>query len=206
MGTNGPASEKSSHLSDEQLAQLQDGELSWREAGHVESCRQCGSRLHDLQSASATYAEYEDSIRVPLLPPAPKPWLSLNTLIAQHEESHPPKGFSLVSTALALAATLCIAVAIVVLYEALPREPMEQSSIRATELLTQSSRVDLPHKGIKISMRVHGRTLIRPAVLTNSPSAERESGHGRCPDGFLSPLTMGSWERTVKRALVSDVA
>lgn len=174
MGTNGPASENSSHLSDEQLAQFQDGELSLREAGHVKSCPQCGSRLNDLQSARATYAEYVDSIRAPLLPPVPKPWLSLNTLITRRVENHPPKGFRW-WPALALAATLCIAVAMVVLYEALPRGPVEQSSIRATELLTRSSRVELP-QGHQISMRVHGRTLIRPAVLTNSASPEREAG------------------------------
>jgi hypothetical protein len=174
MGSKGSVSKNSSHLSDEQLAQFQDGELSGSQVTHLESCSQCGSRLQNLHAAAMVYLEYQDSIRRPLLPPAPKPWLSLNALIAQHEESHPPRALRW-WPAMALAAAACLVVTVVVLYRVLPSRSMEQSSIRANELLTQSARVELP-KGRQISMRVHGRTLIRPAVLTTDALLEREPG------------------------------
>src|SRR6266700_402529 len=110
MDSKGSARENSLHLSDEQLARFQDGELSGSEAGHLESCSKCGGRLHDLRTAGKAYLEYEDSIRRPLLPPPPKPWPGLSILVARHEESHRQSAFRRWPT-LAFAATICLVAA-----------------------------------------------------------------------------------------------
>src|SRR5260370_21377787 len=107
------------HLSDEQLAQFEDGELSRREAGHIASCRECQDRLHDLRTGLAAYAEYRDSIRGPSLPPAPKPWLGLHILIQQHREAKTVKRFRWWPVPV-FAAAVSLAVAVVVLSPVLP--------------------------------------------------------------------------------------
>ena len=202
MGSKGSASKNSSHLSDEQLAQFQDGELSGSEASHLESCSHCGSRLQDLHAAAMVYLEYQDSIRRPLLPPAPKPWPSLSALIARHEESHPLRALRW-RPAMALAAAACLVATLLVLYKVLPSRLMEQSSIRANELLTQSARVRVA----KGPPDFHAGTWpnFDPAGSTHDgyPVGER-TWDLRCPDG----LCRGSLQlaRAVKRALVSGVA
>jgi anti-sigma factor RsiW len=58
---------RSDHLSEEQLAQFQDGRLPAREVSHLEACSECSARLSDLEAADAAYREYLAS--APALPP-----------------------------------------------------------------------------------------------------------------------------------------
>jgi hypothetical protein len=169
------ASSNSIHLSEEQLARLEDGELSGREAGHLESCEECRRRLNGLRAATAAYSKYLNSIRRPLLPPPPKPWPSFDVLVRQHQEASSARKFRW-WPAPALAAALCLLVAVVILYKLLPYGHADEPSIRATELLTQSAGIELP-EGREISLRVgDGRAWIRPAVLTSSSAAENDPG------------------------------
>src|SRR4051794_20418620 len=85
MGEQDVGDQRSDHLSDEQLALFQDGELSPPGVGHLDACPECASRLRDLETAHAAYAEYRDLIRGPMLPPAPSPWRSLDKLIQRDE-------------------------------------------------------------------------------------------------------------------------
>src|SRR5438105_4547900 len=80
---------RSAHLSDEQLAQFQDGEASAREIRHVETCSECAGRLRDLEIAAATYVEYQDSVRRPVLQLPPQQWRGLEELIADHGAEAP---------------------------------------------------------------------------------------------------------------------
>lgn len=167
MDIKQPTSTGPPHISEEQLARGEDGELSQPEASHLESCLECGSRLRDAQAARAAYIEYRDSIRGPLLPPPPKSWQTLDALIAGHQASRQTRTFHwwpVPSPAAGLCMLLGLIVAGVVLYG-----PWQAPSIRANRLLTQSARLELP-RGRFISLRVRGRSLIRPAVLsTDSP-------------------------------------
>src|SRR5664280_91184 len=159
MGSDG-----CTHLSDEQLARFQDRELSPREAGHLDSCPRCGSRLRDLEAVAAAYAQYMDAVREPLLPPAPKPWVCLERLVDRHEAGRARKGFRwwLVPS---LAAAVCAVVAVALVFR-----DAEQPSRQVTELLERSADVELA-QGRLISVRAHGRDLIRPAVLiTDAPA------------------------------------
>ena len=166
---------ESAHLSEEQLAQFQDGELSGREARHLDTCPECGTRLIDLQSSTAAYAEYLESIRTPALPPVPKRWRELEALIAAHEAPRPRRArpWWLIP---AVAAALSVLFAVVVISRRHVREP----SAEATELLTRSARVDLPSNRM-ISLRLHGKTLLRPAVLVTPgpPGSDAEMDHLR---------------------------
>lgn len=155
-------SNSSAHLSDDQLARFEDGELPEPESRHLKNCTECGTRLDDLRAAAAAYLEYRDSIRGPLRPPAPKQWPRLEILIERHEKANSTTPFRWrLALALATAGSLVLALAVMFLHK-----PGDQPSTRAAELLTQAARVELP-QGRQISVRVHGRVLIRPAVLTS---------------------------------------
>jgi len=155
-----------SHLSDLQLAQFQDGELSPREAAHLDSCADCRGRLRNMQTAAAAYQEYRDSIRGPLQPSAPKPWLRLSALVAQQQERQRRRAFRWWPIA-AFAATLCLVLFL--------HEPATQSSHRASDLLDRSAGAPEP-QGRLITMQLHGRTIIRPAVLTMDVPAGNDAG------------------------------
>src|ERR1022692_1382931 len=165
IGTGSP------HLSDEQLARFADGELSTRESDHLQSCPQCGSRLGDAQAARASYVAYRDLIRAPLLAPPPKLWQTLDALIARHQARRPAGGFHW-WPAPALAAGACVmglVVTAVFLCSA-----RQTAAVRANQLLTRSAKLELPQRRF-ISLRVNGRTLVRPAVLPTEASPERDS-------------------------------
>lgn len=175
MGIKRPTGTGSPHLSDEQLARLEDGELSARETSHLQSCPQCGSRLGDAQAARAAYVEYRDRIRAPLLAPPPKPWQTLDALIARHQASR-PRGFHWWPVP-ALAAGACVLLAVIVTALVL-WSPRQTASARATRLLTESAKVALPQRRF-ISLRVHGRTLVRPAVLSTEAEPQGDSDVAR---------------------------
>ena len=187
MGIKRPTGTGSPHLSDEQLARFADGELSTRESDHLQSCPQCGSRLRDAQAARAGYVAYRDLIRAPLLAPPPKPWQTLDALIARHQASRPAGGFHWWA-APALAAGACVMgliVTAVVLYS-----PRQTASVRANQLLTKSAKLELSQRR-SISLRVHGRTLVRPAVLSTEASPEGNSDIARLQMVFA--LAHYSW-------------
>jgi hypothetical protein len=146
------------HLSDEELAGYQDGESSPAEAAHVEACAECSARLRDLQAAIAAYAEYRDSIRSPQLPRVPKPWPRLDQLVADHESQRRRRVWQWWLPALAAACGL------VVLITWGLRNKVDGSQT-ASQLLERAVVVPVPADRM-ISMRMHGRTLLRPAVLT----------------------------------------
>jgi len=175
MGIKRPTGTGSPHLSDEQLARFEDGDLSARETSHLQSCPQCGSRLGDAQAARAAYVEYRDRIRAPLLTPPPKPWQTLDALIARHQASR-PRGFRWWPVP-ALAAGACVLLALIVTALVL-WSPRQTASARATRLLTESAKVELPQRRF-ISLRVHGRTLVRPAVLSTEAEPPGDSDVAR---------------------------
>lgn len=157
------------HISDERLSFLED--LSLAELAHLESCRECMARLRDLEFVTNAYQQYRQAIRDPALPPPPRPWKSFEALIAQQEL--PGRRYLRWWQIGAVAAAIVIAIALAHLYQA-----STASSVRVNDLLARSSNVTLP-EGRRISMRLQGRTMMRPAVLTeeapatNEPDAER---------------------------------
>src|SRR5579864_3801389 len=160
--------ERLAHLSDEELAAYQDGERFPAEAAHVEGCAQCSARLDDLKAAAAAYAEYRDSIRSPQLPPAPMPWPRLDQLVAGHESQRRRRVLQWWLPALAAAFGL-----VVLIVGGLRNKGT--ASERANQLLERAAVVSMPADQM-ISMRIHGRTLLRPAVLI------RDAGGGGDPE------------------------
>ena len=77
------------HLSDEELAQFQDGELREGEATHLESCTECRQRLEDLRFATSAFQEHLESVYRPLQPPPPRPWQSLSAIVAEQSRAKP---------------------------------------------------------------------------------------------------------------------
>jgi hypothetical protein len=158
-----------SHLSDEQLARFNDGELAAGDVAHVEACEHCAGRLREIASAVAAYIEYRDAVRAPLLPLPPRSWLTLDTLIASNSRSKLLRWWP----RLAIAAA-CAAIIVFILQQTLDR-----SSTRASELLARSEMV-IPSEGRLISLRSGGRTFIRPAVLrTDAPGEIDDESHLR---------------------------
>jgi hypothetical protein len=161
MDTKHPAGAGSPHLSDEELAQFGSGEISAAEARHIESCAECGGRLRDMQASYDAYRLYWDTLQAPLLPPPPKPWQPLDRLI-QGQSSPPVRGFRWWPVpAIAAGAVLAVVIAGLVLYN-----PGQTASARANRLLTASAKLPSSRHGL-ISVRVHGRTLVRPAVMAS---------------------------------------
>lgn len=171
MASKDPADMEFGHLTDEQLTGFLDGEPGPGEAEHLASCARCSARLEDIGAAEAAYVEYRDSIRGPLLPPPPHAWRRLDSLIAEDAGHHRSRLTRWWPTA-ALAAAAGLAFAVVVL-----ENPARRASARATELLEQSASVELaPDRAI--SLRMNGRTLIRPAVLiSNGDESAPEMAH-----------------------------
>ena len=154
------------HLSEEELGLHQDGELGPSLAGHLEWCAECKQRLDDLQIAIAAYAQ--------MCRPAdaPRAWKSLAAL---HDAADSPRrwvGWRIP----ALAAAAFLAVAAVVVWHHQPD--------RAADLLARSSDFR-PASHRAIAMRVHGRTLLRPAVLTSGASPNRDPDVNRVAALFV---------------------
>jgi hypothetical protein len=194
-------SNRTAHLTDEQLARFQDGELPSAGAAHLEHCPVCASRLRDWNAAAAAYAEYRDAIRAPLLSPAPQPWRSLDQLIAAHQSSRGTN--ALRWWAVAMAAALSLALALVATHRS-----ADQPSARANRLLARSALATLPANRM-IAMRARGRTLLRPAVLASDEgdaAADPDMAHLRnlfrsARYGWrepLSPRTFQSWRNMQK--------
>jgi hypothetical protein len=165
------------HLSEEQLSRFEDGELGERETRHLASCSDCSKRLEDLRAAIRAYVEYRDSIEGSPLPP-PRRWLSLSELAEQHQVSRQRK--ILRWWPIPAVAAACVAVVLAVMYESAGRP-----SVRATELLNQSATVDLPEER-SISVRLRGRTLIRPAVLRESEGTAEDPGLAEVRSVFVA--------------------
>jgi hypothetical protein len=192
---------QSAHLSDEQLARFQDGESSLSSASHLDTCPECANRLRDLQTSSAAYVEYRDSIRSLALPPAPKPWRSLDALISEHALLAEAKRWKRARSLgwwlpPRLAAGLCLLIAAVMVL----RKPVQQVSIQASELLAQSAGAESPPNRV-ISIRLRGRTLVRPAVSGTVDPQERDPGLAHLQMVFNNahyswrePLSAGSFQ------------
>jgi hypothetical protein len=158
---------RSHHLTEEQLAHYQDGQLPPREASHLDACSECTRRLTDLQAAAEAYREYLGSVRGPALLP-PQPWRPLDSLIAQHETSRSPRPWRwwlipVLGTAVCLALTIGLVL----------RRSSQQPVFPAEELLARSANMESSPSHRMVSLHLHGRSLIRPAVLV-SDSAERD--------------------------------
>ncbi|MBV9742829.1 MAG: hypothetical protein JO099_03630, partial [Acidobacteriia bacterium] len=161
-------SERGRHLSEEQLARYQDGGLPARDARHLQACAECARRLRDLEAATAAYQQILDS--TPVEPP-PRPWRTLEGLISDHETSARRRAWWLLP---ALGAAVCLGV---ILSGVLLR-PQPERVLPANELLVRSARMEGASSQTMVSLRVHGRALLRPAVLTtDSQEHDPELAH-----------------------------
>jgi len=158
-----------SHLSDEQLARFNDGELAAGDVAHVDACEHCAGRLREMASAVAAYVEYRDTVREPLLPPPPQSWPTLNTLIARNANNGRSRMLRWWPRLAMAAASLAIIAFIV-------HQAVDRPSTRASELLARSATVILPG-GRLISLRSGDRTFIRPAVLATDAPGESDAGN-----------------------------
>ena len=208
MGSKGSASKNSSHLSDEQLAQFQDGELSGKEASHLESCSQCGSRLQDLHAAAMVYLEYRRGFD-PQAAAAARPETMASPEHVNRATRRKPSAESLAPVAGHGACRSRLSrsdPAIGSVCWVLPSRLMEQSSIRANELLTRvRPRVRVAKGPPDFQCGYMVRTLIRPVGTPDADApSERELGTSDVQMVFCC----GSLQlaRAVKRALVSGVA
>jgi hypothetical protein len=158
----------------------------------------------DEQMACEAYGEYRDSIRGPALPPAPRPWQSLDALIAAHEAGR--RRWTWAWWLVPAFGAVLIAVVLI----------PHQASVKATELLTRSAGAEAPTNRM-ISMRVRGRVLLRPAVLVTADPMERDPDLARLEKMFnaagytwrepLSARSFQSWRnaRRSKRDTVSVI-
>jgi hypothetical protein len=150
------------HLSDEQLSHCPPSERSPGETAHLLACEECSGRLRAFQTALAAYAEYRDSVRAPLLPPAPMPWRPMRQLIEadRADRRQPPRRWLwLTAAAAACACTLLILVA-----RRPAEQAAEQASAQASDLLVRSASLPVP-RSRRLTLRAGGRMLVRPAVL-----------------------------------------
>ncbi|HEV3201068.1 MAG TPA: hypothetical protein VGZ73_24365 [Bryobacteraceae bacterium] len=188
------------HLSDEELAAYQDGERSPADGAHLEGCAQCTARLHSLEAAIAAYTEYRDSIRSPQLPPVPAPWRRVDQLAADHESQRRRRVWQWWLPALAAACGL-----VVLITGGLRNK--EDGSQRVSQLLERAAVVSMPADRM-ISMRMHGHTLLRPAVLTGDSGVDSDPELTHAEKLFqtahygwrepLSPRTFQAWRGVQK--------
>lgn len=121
--------------------------------------------LPDEQRAAELYKEYRDTVLRPAQPLPPKPWVRLDDLAGRPE----PKEFRWwPAVALAAAASLMV-------FLLIPHDG-EKASREVTQLLIRSAAAALPEARM-ISMRLGGRTLIRPAVMTAQTEIDATMEH-----------------------------
>lgn len=188
------------HLTDEQLALYQDGNLPINYILHLKSCNKCSRRLYDGVRATEAFQNYLETVRKPLQPPPPKPWKSLSALKAQHEERR--------HWTLRWWPTFALATAFagVIAFFALYPQRENAESNEANRLLTQSSEMTHTIEG-RISMTVQGRTFFRPAVLTSDgpsdPATEKiRAAFLRANYSWREPLSARSflvWRGKLKK-------
>jgi hypothetical protein len=193
------------HLSEEQLARVQDGDGVEAEVAHVAHCAECAARLRQWDVTAAAYAEYRDTIRGPSLPPVPEPWPSLERLIAGHEVE-PRRTGELAETSRPhrmrwwIPAFAAAVVAISIGVALIPRT--DRQSARADQLLDRASFA--PVRGNRvISIQARGRLLVRPAVLSSDEVGATDAEMARLQALFraanygwrdpLSPRTFQAW-------------
>jgi hypothetical protein len=162
----------SRHLTEEQLARYQDGQAQPSEIQHLDACGECTDRLADLEASVEAYRAFLVSIESSALQAPPQPWRPLNSLIAQHETSRSRQRWQLWLIPL-FGTAICVALLIGIM---LRRPSQEPTLPAAEELLSRSARAQLPNHRM-VSMRLHGQSLIRPAVLSTSAEDNPELAH-----------------------------
>jgi hypothetical protein len=159
------------HLSDEQLEHYRDGELAAGDMVHLKSCEECTGRLHEMDEAMAAYVEHPQMVQA-THPMPPRPWASLDALIARDAESGRSKILRWWPR-LAVAAAACAVVAALVW-----RQNVDHPAIRASELLARSASVARPRSHdivFRLGGGTTGRILVRPAVLTTEATPQRNA-------------------------------
>ena len=201
----------STHLSDEQLARFQDGDLTPAESSHLNQCPECRDRVAELETAAAAWAEYRRTILDPALPPPPRPWRSLESLRREKDARRRPHWSWWAVPALAAAACLVVTVALVL------RHKTPAPAADAGDLLARSVLYEARPNGI-LTLRTNGRLLIRPAVLLASVHPERNPDLARLERLFaraeydwtqpLSARAFQAWRNALghKRDTVSVIA
>ncbi len=183
------------HISTEELAQFQDGDLRGDRLMHLESCPECSSRLDDLGNAASVFQEYL-SVTRRLQPPPPRPWQNLSAIVSEHSSSKP--GFPARWVWIAAAASL----AAVFLFADWKRNA---ASVRTQDLLSESARTARRPEG-RISITVGGATILRPALLEtevdDDPSLKRlHRAFDHANYNWRDPLSARSflaWRNTLK--------
>ena len=146
------ADPRGTHLTEEQLARFQDGELTGPQASHMEWCEECKLRLGDLQATLSAWREYRADAPIP---EPPRPWRGIVDLHqeAERQQARNWRWWQIPAAAIALF--------LVVFTVTVLRRPPEFDS---GALLERSANVALP-EGRTLAVRMAGRTLLRPAVL-----------------------------------------
>ncbi len=194
--------DRAGHLSEEQLACLQDGEGPRADRRHLDTCADCAARLRDLNLATAVYSEYQVHCR-PQLPPPPNPWPSLDSLLPRTPHLPQPRKW--------IRWWPVLASAVFLLAVLLTRKQPDQAAA-ATDLLTRSSAAE-PSAVRTIAIEMDGRTMLRPAVLITRTPPELQRVEALFTaarydwDAPLSPRRFQQWRSRLahKRDFVTRV-
>lgn len=147
----------SEHAGENRLQRFADRELGSSEAEamgrHVAACAECGRRLEAIRQAGDAYLAYHNGTLKALDPAPPRPWEDLRPRMTRaHGASW--RGW--------LAAAAAILVAVAGYYRINRAAP-----VNAAELLRKAAEVEVaPNPARGIYLRVNGRRLVRPAVLS----------------------------------------
>lgn len=195
-------SNRTTHLEDDELLRLLDGELEDGAASagrsHVEACWTCRTRMEELESAIGDYVRYREAME-PLYPPPPGLWKDLKPAMEQvdrsldglrigaprHKQYFRPRA----AQWLAVAAAAVIALVLIRRFERVP-------AVSAAELLRKAAVAEqaaAPRKRIRIQTRHHSFT--REATLARSAAGagELEQLFVRAHFNWQEPLSARSF-------------
>jgi anti-sigma factor RsiW len=161
----------SNHLTPQQMLSYIDGELSKSEArkaeDHLHSCWTCLTEVERLKSDIAMILDAQKEQFAPALPPPPKPWASIESLIARSQPEQPVSlrtrlaaYLNTLLTPARLVVVSCVAAALVIFGYSIFRV----STVSAKEVLRRIQVADTERSTITKSQVIRERVHVRKTI------------------------------------------
>lgn len=161
----------SNHLTQQQMLSYIDGELPKSEArkveDHLHSCWTCLTEVDKLKADIAVILDAQKEQFAPALPPPPKPWASIESLIARAQPEQPVSLWSRLAVylnAFLTPARLAVASCVVVALAVFAYSAFHTRTVSAKEVLQRIQAADTQRSAITKSQVIRERVHVRKTI------------------------------------------